>query len=220
MSSLNETRRPGPIEPGAEVALVLAEHRAIAGIESSGELDIEAVRNAERGVGIRFEDDLLAVFAANVPMFSVEREMRLPLVVGHTGALREAGAPGDLIGVGREADGTCICVPMRARDGSGTVLHFFDPTSKRVERRVPLLEWLRGALGERSAADVEPFSPALVAPLLESQSGVRVHHAVFGEGRVLTETGSGPERKVKVDFPRVGLKLLQARFLEWPDETG
>ncbi|HTM21012.1 MAG TPA: hypothetical protein VL172_10905, partial [Kofleriaceae bacterium] len=48
-------------------------------------------------------------------------------------------------------------------------------------------------------------------------SGRRVRHKVFGEGRLLKEIGTGPDRKVQVDFPRRGLVLLQAKFLEFLD---
>ena len=74
--------------------------------------------------------------------------------------------------------------------------------------------------GELPAVPGEPpvFSPELTRVLPGGSDGTRVRHKVFGEGRVYVEIGDGPTRKVKVEFPGHGLKLLQARFLEYLDE--
>ncbi|MBI5511251.1 MAG: UvrD-helicase domain-containing protein [Deltaproteobacteria bacterium] len=44
--------------------------------------------------------------------------------------------------------------------------------------------------------------------------GSRVHHSTFGEGRVLASDGEGPRRKLTIDFPGVGRKVIVARFVE------
>lgn len=48
----------------------------------------------------------------------------------------------------------------------------------------------------------------------ESVVGLRVRHAQFGEGEVVACDGSGPNAKLTVAFPRVGLKRIIARFLQ------
>jgi len=48
----------------------------------------------------------------------------------------------------------------------------------------------------------------------ESVVGIRVRHAQFGEGEVMACDGSGPNAKLTVAFPRVGLKRIIARFLQ------
>ena len=42
--------------------------------------------------------------------------------------------------------------------------------------------------------------------------GMHVRHPHFGEGVVLTVTGSGPSQKLKVDFERAGLKTLMLKY--------
>jgi len=42
----------------------------------------------------------------------------------------------------------------------------------------------------------------------------RVRHKLFGEGTVLREIDAGAQRKLEVDFPGVGKKLLLERFVE------
>ncbi len=43
--------------------------------------------------------------------------------------------------------------------------------------------------------------------------GLRVRHEQFGEGQVMSVDGSGPNAKLTVKFPTVGLKRVIARFL-------
>ena len=218
MSTLDGPREAGELRPPPEVLALLSQLRAREGVESAADLDIDTVRDVERAAGLRFEDDLLAVFAATVPSIEQGLNMRLSMVVGHCGALREVGAPGNLIGVGREDDGRYLCVAMKRRDGSCTEILTYEP-SKRTATSETLQQFLerhrdRTPRGTSSCAG-QPLQPRLLDRPLESQKGVRVMHAKFGEGVVITETGSGPNRKVKVDFPGTGLKLLQARFLTW-----
>jgi DNA helicase-2/ATP-dependent DNA helicase PcrA len=44
--------------------------------------------------------------------------------------------------------------------------------------------------------------------------GRKVRHAQFGEGVVLEVDGEGPNAKLTVKFPQVGLKRVVARFLQ------
>jgi len=48
----------------------------------------------------------------------------------------------------------------------------------------------------------------------ESVVGIRVRHAQFGEGEVVACDGTGPNAKLTVAFPKVGLKRIIARFLQ------
>ncbi len=59
---------------------------------------------------------------------------------------------------------------------------------------------------------VPPSRPAERAPT--GPSGARVRHPKFGEGRVLSSRGSGPDAKLTVSFASVGPKVVVARFLE------
>jgi DNA helicase-2/ATP-dependent DNA helicase PcrA len=47
----------------------------------------------------------------------------------------------------------------------------------------------------------------------DSVIGARVRHSQFGEGRVVACDGRGPNAKLTVKFPDVGLKRVVARFL-------
>lgn len=44
--------------------------------------------------------------------------------------------------------------------------------------------------------------------------GMRVQHAQFGEGKIVSVDGRGPNAKLTIDFPRVGLKRVIARFVQ------
>ncbi len=56
---------------------------------------------------------------------------------------------------------------------------------------------------QTKAQDNDPFS-----------CGAKVFHATFGEGIVAHSEGGGAQRKLTVDFPRAGQKVIVARFLE------
>jgi len=194
--------------------------RAAAGVTAAPVLAIEEVRNVELAVGMRFADDLLAGIAAATPPLSTTHALVLARIVGTTGWLREHRVRGDLVGVGVADADTFMCVelhPRRGGDGTELVLH--DVHGGR-QRRVALAAWI----DERAAGcpDTDaPFAPSIAPAMTESYnapSARRVRHPLFGEGRVLSESGSGPTRKVKADFARVGLKILQARFLEFLDD--
>jgi hypothetical protein len=222
VSDLEQRRGPGALAIAPGLARALARLRAAAGVTGAPELAIDELRNVELAVGVRFEDDLLAVFAAAAPPLSTVHQMALARVVALTGALREHRVRGDLVGVGRADSTTFLCVDLRSgRSPSGTtelVLH--DVESGRPHAILSLAAWIE----ERAAGcpDTDaPFAPRVAPAMTESYNAAsarRVRHRVFGEGRVLSEHGDGPTRKVKADFPRAGLKLLQARFLEFLDD--
>jgi DNA helicase II / ATP-dependent DNA helicase PcrA len=48
----------------------------------------------------------------------------------------------------------------------------------------------------------------------DSVIGTRVRHSQFGEGKVVACDGQGPNAKLTVQFPAVGLKRVVARFLQ------
>jgi hypothetical protein len=194
--------------------------RAAAAVTAEPTLAIDEVRNVELAVGMRFEDDLLAVFAAATPPLSTTHALVLAKVLGITGTLREHRVRGDLVGVGSADARTFLCVELHPRRGAGgTELVLHDVRDGR-QRAVALADWI----DERAAGcpDTDaPFTPSIAPAMTESYhnpSARRVRHPVFGEGRVLAEFGSGSTRTVKADFARVGLKLLQARFLEFLDD--
>jgi hypothetical protein len=90
----------------------------------------------------------------------------------------------------------------------------------RTSEQFLLSEWLRKQAASADAAAAAPaeFRARLTVPMPESSmSGRRVRHKKFGDGKALREIGDGPTRKVQADFPGWGLKLIQARFLEFLD---
>ncbi len=45
-------------------------------------------------------------------------------------------------------------------------------------------------------------------------AGATVKHEAFGRGRVIEARGTGPARKLLIDFPAVGRKTVLARFVQ------
>ena len=203
------------------LAELLGELRARGGATGPGEVDADAVRAVEIGVVFRFPNDVLAMWAADVPALVAGCGVDLNRVVAHTGELRDRGARGDLVGLAR-TDDAFVCVAKSQESELDHPLRSSDVTVWQPggrSRVTPLTTWLSeqlAALGP-AAGPAAPFRPRLSRVLPGGASGRRVRHATFGEGTVFLEIGSGPTRKVKVAFPRVGLKLLQARFLEFLD---
>lgn len=66
--------------------------------------------------------------------------------------------------------------------------------------------------GRASGASTTSASPS--SGSAKVGDGTRVRHKLFGEGRVLSSRGSGPDAKLTVVFPEVGPKVVMARFLE------
>jgi hypothetical protein len=220
VSDLDQRRGPGPITIAPSLASALARLRAAAGVTAAPELAIDEIRDVELAVGMRFESDLLAVFAAATPPLSTTHALALARVVGITGALREHRVRGDLVGVGLAEAGTFLCVELHPRRGAGTTELVIHDVHGERQRTVGLGAWI----DERAAGCPDTgaaFAPRIAPAMTESYHTAgarRVRHPLFGEGRVLSESGTGPTRKVKADFAGVGLKVLQARFVEFLDD--
>jgi hypothetical protein len=219
---IDRPRSPGEIEVVPRLAGLLAELRQRAGVTTPTELALERVREVESAIGLHLGDDLLALLAADLPRLRERYRMTLGMIIGHTGALRDRRARGDLIGVGQLSRDLFLCLDKHAPASRHTRLLRYD-AGDRTASEVDLIDWLAGeAAAVRGDAPpptdlpVERYRLAHAVP--ESTAvGRRVRHPRFGEGRALREIGSGPTAKVQVDFPGIGLKLLQARFLEFLD---
>lgn len=64
----------------------------------------------------------------------------------------------------------------------------------------------------KSSVPKGPTAPNSVAAINAIQVGMRVLHAKFGEGKVLTVEGSGNERKATIFFDQVGQKTMMLGF--------
>jgi hypothetical protein len=209
----------GPLRVDDRLGAALAELRRRGQVQGPAELDADRLHAVEVAVSFRFAPDLLATWAAAVPLLLDRHELALDKVVAHTARLRSARAPGDLIGLGVSGD-DFLCIEKRTAAGGATSLHLYRPSDRR-SRATPLCDWLEALVADLPLPSGAPAPEPLVFRLTRKpptgSSGRLVRHPVFGEGRVYLEIGTGPDRKVKVDFPKVGLKLLQARFLEYLD---
>ncbi len=191
----------------------LAQLRACAGVDDRAEVDLDELHAVEEAFAIRFADDLLGLFAAGALVDS--HGIKLSRVIAHTGALQSRGARGDLVGIGLYKN---IYVCVEKSNATTTTLVLFDPDDKSTTR-VALNGWVESYLAEQPATPAAgEFKPTLVREMPGTPSGRRARHKKFGEGRILSETGTGPTRKVQVAFPNIGMKLLQARFLEFIDD--
>lgn len=221
---MDAVRQTGFLTLRPAVASILAELRLLERVDTAPELEVEAVRDVERGIGLTVPDEVLAIFASFVPRLSESRGFELGRVVAHTGVLRALGARGDLVAVGRERGSERFFCLEKGHTTAETGLLVFEAETREGTRK-PLLDFLREELADLrralpEAPRVDPslgatFKPRLVRRLPEGSAGIRVRHKTFGEGFVLRELGTGPGRKVQVDFPGKGLKLLQASFLEY-----
>ena len=229
---VEEKREAGRIEVGEGLFERLSLFRRVEDVRTPAELEVEAVRDVERGLGWRLPNDMLGIFAAHVPFLEDSLEMSLSKVIGHTGKVRALGATGDLVGIGKEGRARFLCLEKKGETTAEPRLTIFDTDDRKMSRS-PLLEWLDGIIEQRASlmgippaepatsstpgsfGDKREFEPTLVRRLPTGSPGQEVMHPTFGVGRVLLEKGAGPNRKVKVDFPGKGLKLIQARFLRW-----
>lgn len=211
-------RSPRDLSVTGALKQTLACMRGDAGVSGRAEVDLDELHSVEEAFAIRFADDLLAIFAAGVPALLQRYRMKLSMVIAHTGELQRRGARGDLVGVGYdERADEFVCVTKSTAETTTLVL--FDPDD-RSTTRVALLEWLQQrapAPGPGGPVD-EEFAPKLHREMPGTPSGRRARHKKFGEGRILKEDGTGPTRKVQVAFPNIGMKIVQARFLEFLDD--
>jgi hypothetical protein len=213
-------RSPRTLEVATELSDVLHEFRSRGGADEECELNLDRLQDVEAAVGVEFQDDILALVAVRSSYLREKLGVDLARVVAHTGELRERGQRGDVVGIGRIDDTTFLCVEKREQSSASTELFLLDCRGgSRVG--VALLAWLSSHVEELPSAGSSPAKDVarLVRPEAESTAaGVRVHHKIFGNGRALSERGTGDTRKVTVDFPGKGLKLLQGRFLEYLDD--
>lgn len=213
-------RRSADLDIDPQWALRLASLRAEAGVETSGELDVDHVRSVEATIGAGIPDPLLALVAAGVPWLERRLGLALSRFADHTARAREARAPGDFVGVAVSPEGRLI---HGFRPGRGDDrIDVFDADRRRTKPR-SIEAWLDEVIatcheGKGGPPGAEPFRPRLVRAALPPGGGQRVRHPKWGEGHVLAEHGEGPTRKVKAEFPGVGLKVVQARFLDFLDE--
>ncbi len=227
-----ETRAPRKlvVEPG--LAGVLCNQCTTA------QIDLGKLGPIEGTIGFRFADDILASFAAfhvssaHVPSVdgatagqpspvSPLGELRFALgeVIGHTGRLREWGARGDLIGVAVDDEVVWAIDKRLAVAGSTSLVSVTRAIGAPiVGTPTPLLEFLKQTGARTDPGENRSFEAVLYRPTAISDApGRKVSHPTFGIGVAFTESGNGPTRKVKCDFPRVGLKVIQARFLTFHD---
>ncbi|MDF1563448.1 MAG: hypothetical protein P1V51_10400 [Deltaproteobacteria bacterium] len=222
-----EPRLSGELVIPEEIRAALAELRLIHGIDAVAELCLDEVRALERAIQHRFPDALLALLAAHLKPLVHAYELDLDKVMALSGRVHALGGRGDLVAFAKDpADGRYLCW-VKGEPREPLPLLLFEPgTRASSSTTLPevLAEWiathrqLHPDAPRFEAGLAATFHPRTVMPLPGGSDGRRVRHAKFGEGRVLLESGSGPTRKVKVDFPGHGLKHLQARFLTYLDE--
>ena len=201
-------------------ALELAVLRAHAGVAAPAELDVDHVRSVEATIGARIPDPILALAAARLPWLQETLGLSLARFADHTARAREARAPGDFVGIAASAAGRSI---HGFRPGRGEDRIDVYDVDRRETTHSPIGAWLQDLAQEQhvqciGADGVDPLCVTLVRTATMTAEGARVRHRAWGEGRVLAEQGEGPTRKVKAEFPGLGLKVVQARFLEFLDE--
>ncbi|MBT6431486.1 MAG: DUF3553 domain-containing protein, partial [Deltaproteobacteria bacterium] len=75
----------------------------------------------------------------------------------------------------------------------------------------------RGNLLDHFRDDDSDYDPVFTDEFEESDAfspGTRVSHATFGVGQVVASDGQGQRRKLTVQFPDVGRKVIVARFVQ------
>jgi DNA helicase II / ATP-dependent DNA helicase PcrA len=98
-----------------------------------------------------------------------------------------------------------LAIPQGAR------LPTFLKSKQRDLASVPTPTPTASALAQPApSASVQRASQAAVAAPF--RPGEKVRHAVFGQGVVVSCTGSGDEAQVSVAFPNVGIKKLVAGY--------
>lgn len=85
----------------------------------------------------------------------------------------------------------------------------WSPEAERDFQRKPAPEPQKPRrLQPKSSLPQGPTAPNTAAEINAIQVGMRVRHAKFGEGKVLTIEGSGSERKATIFFDQVGQKTM------------
>jgi hypothetical protein len=210
-------RRSETLEISEALARQLASLRGAS--TQPAELDVDRVRDVEATVGARIPDPVLAALAADIGWLREVLGCELGRLADHTARAREARAPGDLVGIAVSSDGRRIYGFRPGRGDDRIDVFNADTRSTTTTSLSAWLDEMRHAHGPApTEASAQPLVARLVRSLAPEGPGRRVLHKVWGIGRVLAEHGEGPTRKVKADFPKLGLKVVQARFLEFVDD--
>jgi hypothetical protein len=203
------------------------------------ELDAELVGSVEIELESSLPDDVLAVFAARVHGLESAWQMSLARVVEHSRAAWAVGCPQTRLAIGREAvSEVFLCVKRHADPKRESILELYDRSNGSTQRQ-PLAEWLRDRLdfavadlavhhanaesrvrvGGTECERIETFRPGIATRkvAVADEGGRRVRHKTFGEGVVVREVAIAPERKIEIEFPAVGRKVLLERFIEYVD---
>jgi hypothetical protein len=194
--------------------------RVDANVEVAPELDVDRVRGVEATIGARIPDPILALVATGVPWLESALGLSLARFADHTARARNARAPGDFVGVAASPDGRTVYGFRPGRSPDQIVAYDAD---RRTMKQRPLERWLTevieacrdGRCDLEGLEGLESLQARMIRAALPPGEGQRVRHRTWGEGRVLAEHGEGPTRKVKAEFPGLGLKVVQARFLEF-----
>ncbi|RMG19672.1 MAG: hypothetical protein D6729_04615, partial [Deltaproteobacteria bacterium] len=185
-------RQSGELRISDAVRALLYELRVLEGIDEVPELDLERVREVEAALATRFGEDLLAAFAAQSDHLRDAAGMEWGLGVAHTGAMRQLGAPGDLVAFGRDVDAPRFLAVHKAEEApESTTVVIFDAVEQALAEE-PFERWLEDQveavrarsedLPEVDVAAASTFVPRLVRRRLpEGSSGRRVRHPRFGE---------------------------------------
>ncbi len=220
MSVIDDKRGTGSLVIAQGLASDLSSLRAKYRVTTAATLSIDELRAVEQGVGMRFEDDVLAVFAAQIPVLAIDHQMTLRKVLAHTSAFRQQGGLGDWIAVGKQQDAYWL-IEMRARSGGSTVLHqtkangVHDDLATAIKSSVA--EFVR--VHTKDCPKVGTLLEAsVVRPPPESFQGRWVDHKVFGKGRILATVEGG--RRMRIDFPGKGLKTLDSSYVTVLDSAG
>ncbi len=198
------------------------------------ELNLEHIVEIEATLGCELPNDVLALFASGTTDLGKDAGFDLGRVLGRTKAARLRGCPEDLIALGAHPDGIDFyCVMKIVPPGEPVLVIAFDCGDRSLTAR-PLIEWVDARLEIRrdslaagdneeralatkqaTPAEIAAFQPMLVLGSAASGKPAprRVRHPTFGEGEILSETGSGDSLKLQVQFAS-GTKLLLARVLE------
>jgi hypothetical protein len=218
-------RSPGPLTltPAFTVAArrMLA-YRALVGDPSRAhevqyELPLLAVTDVEEALGARLHDELIALLVLGFPKGS-----RLPDLFDLRAAARKRGLPSAWLPLAPDA---AFVTPLRADPKEGLRVAAWKPADGSVEMAVAaprwMERWLDQSMAEREvdeavSAQIEqagagPLDILLTtAPPPEAPPPVRVQHAKFGLGTVLTER----DGKVEVAFDDGQTRTFLERFIQ------
>ena len=207
-------RRPDTLCISAELSTTLAALRRLEGVENSAELDVDRVRDIEGTVGCRLPDGILALAAASVPSLQRNHRVELGSIPELSALGREAGFRGDFIAFAVDSGSRKLHGFVKGSAAEDTLTIDRDTKGSTTGT---LTQWLLARFPRaREVAPPSAFEPRLVrhAPTVDAP-GPQARHPRWGVGTVMAEDGHGPQRKIKIAFPGHGLKVVQARFLEF-----